>query len=92
MPQKCYCVTFTIDQMVLADNEQEAKRIAQKHLDDYIDPDSHVRIANGLGEGWDMDDLVYHQGSKDITVREALEMNPEYIKQKERFEKFKRRT
>ena len=71
---KLYAVRLITYGVVLADSEWDAKEYADQIYEpciveaERIDPVSLV-----LPPGWNVEDSVYHGGSEDLTVAQALE-------------------
>lgn len=75
MTKKLFYVEVTKSAWVLAENEEEAKTFADKILDtEYLmDIDVFPYTEEYLKvSGWDEYCLVYHNGTDDITVEDAL--------------------
>lgn len=86
--RKLFEVTVELHSMVLAINEKEARKLVMKGYamgDDVMsisESDLQVDRALAIAEGWDLDCLVYHVGKEDLTLKQAIEIDP-YMKQRQ---------
>jgi hypothetical protein len=77
-----YNVTLELMAMVLAESEEEARKIAMRdafrdalcNSDQY---DCNASIASSIPGNYSHQDLVYHDGKGDITVDQAIAMDEE---------------
>jgi hypothetical protein len=79
MTKKLYNVSVELVAMVLAESEDDAKRIAMKNAmrDDFdmvSDFDLDAAEASYLPTAYTLKEYVYHDGRDDITVQRAIEM------------------
>jgi len=72
MADKLFAVEVTYKAYVLAEDYFEAKDFASE-ITDTEDPVIDAREVHANLLGWHPESLVYHNGSNDITLREALE-------------------
>lgn len=79
--KQLYTVTVELNAVVWAESPAEAKQIAydQRAITDqasnlWID-DYDAYLSHGLmpDNTWSLDDLVFHEGDYDLTIRECLE-------------------
>lgn len=91
--KKPMMLILEIEIPVLAETEEEAKGFLEEAIDDICDLKDFCytrpldRLPNICFDGGD---FVYHDGTEDITVRELLEKNPEYVEMIKQFRKIKK--
>ncbi len=83
MPKKCFIASVEIDMLVFAEDEEEAREVASKHLGDEVsnlsDGDFTVMPATYYPPGWDATCCVYQvTGESDLRAKHALEATPEF--------------
>jgi hypothetical protein len=70
---KLYVYERTVKAYVLAETEEEAMD-CYREINLYENPDESCYETSSNELGWELDCFVYHNGTGDITVREALEI------------------
>jgi hypothetical protein len=71
---KLFVVSVTIEQLVIAEDENEAKQLGVKACRDESlhEEDMEVSLASYIPGNWDGECMVFHNGNMDITVDEAI--------------------
>jgi hypothetical protein len=75
MTKKLFFVEVTKSAWVLAESSEEAKEFADEILDTEYLKELGVSLyteENLRASGWDKNCLVYHNGTNDITIGDAL--------------------
>ena len=76
---KCYLAAITVEILVVAQDEEQARAIASDALDNevaLIDTQEYdISLAQYIPAPWDEHCLVYNAEEEDIKVADALKLN-----------------
>jgi len=78
--KKLFCVVYRVVAYALADNERDAEFVSFDALDDHgsdsVESVREVGIEDAIDGGWEMENLVYHEGHGDISLERAWPKPP----------------
>lgn len=80
--KKAFIVRLEFEIAVLADNKDDAKAFMSDAVSTLmpsdIDDCCTVKTLDRFPEGWTEDNYVYHDGNRDITLKEACAQSKDY--------------
>ena len=93
MPKKCFVVRIEVEALVVAEDEKEARDQSidalREEMHNVSDQDVDVSVATYLPGGWSENCIVYGS-DEDMYAKDALRLNPEYLKTLEGLKKVQR--